>query len=45
MNVSGEIEVQLHDPLGTNSWYRFSRRLGGSQSRFERFGQQKIMSP
>jgi len=45
MNMSGEIQVQLHDPLGASTWYRFNKRMGGSQSRFERFGQQKIMSP
>ena len=44
-NVGGEIQVQLCDPLGTSPWYLLSRRLGGSRSRFERFGHQKYMSP
>jgi len=36
MNVSGEIQVQLYDPLGTSLWYLFNMRLGGPQRRFER---------
>jgi hypothetical protein len=45
MEVSGELHAPAALPQGKSPWYQLDRRLGGTQSRSGRGGEEKNSQP
>jgi hypothetical protein len=45
MEVSGQLHAPATLPHGKSPWYTLDRRLGGSQSRYGRGGEEKNPQP